>query len=279
MDKVIFEKTLRAYIQNAPENFVQRETARRPELEGMRIFDEPLIGYASAGDPFFTEAKNPGVIGAHFITPEEWLSGAKTVISIFLPINSRICEANRQNMTWPADEWMHARIEGQAFQNKICHFTVDLLKKEGFSALAPMIDSRYKSGYPGTRDITEQNRFTSNWSERHAAYAAGLGTFGLSRGLISRKGVAGRYLSIITSAVFEPDKRPYTGIYDYCINCGACIKNCPVKAISKEKGKEHQPCSDFLDSTKAKHAPYYGCGKCQVNVPCESRAPGSPQGS
>jgi len=239
----------------------------------MRIFDEPLFGYASADDPFFEELKKPGIIGAHFKAPGEWLPGAKTVVSLFLPFTGQVRLANAQDMAWPADEWLHARIEGQAFQNKICRFTEDLLKKESFTALSPMLDSRLKSGNPLSHNKAEQDFYSSNWSERHVAYAAGLGTFGLSKGLITAKGVAGRYLSIISDIPFEAVKRSYTGIYDYCINCGACARNCPAKAISKEKGKNHYLCSAFVDATKARHDPRYGCGKCQVKVPCESANP------
>ena len=273
MEKADFEKTLIEHIKNSPDNCIQKEAALRPDLAGMRIFDDPIFGYASAEDTYFDEAKKPGVIGAHFMTPQEWLPGAKTVISLFLPFTGQVRISNRENQSWPSDEWLHARIEGQVFQGKVCRYAEELLRREGFPALAPMTDSRCSSKSPNTNDKTEQNYYTSNWSERHVAYAAGLGTFGLSKGLISRKGVAGRYLSIITAACFEADKRPYTGIYDYCLSCGACVHNCPAGAISKEKGKIHYLCSDFLDSVKAKHRPYYGCGKCQVKVPCESRAP------
>ena len=273
MNKADFEKALKEFFNNSSGNYVEKEIALKPDLAGMKIFDEPLFGYASADDPYFAEAKKPGIIGAHFMTPAEWLPGAQTVIALFLPFTEQVRAANRQDLSWPSDEWLHARIEGQTFQNKICRFAEDLLKKEGFPALAPMTDSRLKVGNPLVSDKADQNFYSSNWSERHIAYAAGLGTFGLSKGLITRKGVAGRYLSIITGAVFEPDKRPYTGVYDYCNNCGACARNCPVTAISIEKGKNHCLCSDFLDTTKAKHAPRYGCGKCQVKVPCEDRAP------
>jgi epoxyqueuosine reductase QueG len=269
MDKTYFEKSLNNFIQDSPGNYIKKENALRPDLEGMRIFDEPLFGCASAEDPYFTEAKKPEIIGPHFMAPQEWLPGAKTVIAVFLPFTAQVREANRQNMDWPADEWLLARIEGQAFQNTICCFAVELLEKDGFATLAPMIDSRLSTASPLTKDKADQIYHTSNWSERHVAYAAGLGTFGLSKNLISRKGAAGRYLSVITTAPFEADERGYTGIYDYCSNCGACIRNCPTGAISKEKGKLHPPCSAFLDSTKARHAPYYGCGKCQVKVPCE----------
>jgi len=275
MEKIFFEKTLKDHILSSQDNFIKKEEALRPDLEGMCIFDEPLFGYASAIDPFFAEAKKPEVIGAHFMAPDEWLPGAKTVISVFLPFTARVREANRLDMAWPALEWLHGRIEGQAFQVKICRLVEDLLKKEGFAALTPMIDNRLSSRSPLTDDKTEQGFYTTNWSERHAAFAAGLGTFGLSKGLITRKGVAGRFLSVITSAQFEPTKRSYRGPYDYCIRCYACVANCPVGAISKEKGKLHYPCSGFLDAVKAKHSPYYGCGKCQVKVPCEDNAPGA----
>lgn len=39
--------------------------------------------------------------------------------------------------------------------------------------------------------------------------------------------------------------------------------------ISKDKGKNHRICSDFLDSTEEKYKPRYDCGKCQIGVPCE----------
>ena len=274
MNKTDFENKLLEFIRNSPDNCVQKNIAMRPDLESMYFFDEPLFGYASALDPYFEEAKKPGIIGPHFMTPAEWLPGAKTVFSAFLPYSSRVRSANSMNMDWPADEWLHARIEGQAFQNKICRFAEELLQKEGFAAVTPLLDSRFKGTGIKNKDNAREEDFTSNWSERHVAYAAGLGTFGLSKGLITRKGVAGRFLSIISNISLEPDKRPYTGVYDYCTFCGACANNCPAKAISIEGGKLHCPCSGFLDKVREKRPPYYGCGKCQVKVPCEDKAPG-----
>ena len=113
----------------------------------------------------------------------------------------------------------------------------------------------------------------SNWSERHIAYASGLGTFCLTRGLISAKGVAGRYASIIVSEAYEAYERPYTGVYDWCIMCGACISRCPAGAISLDGGKNQSKCKEWMDLMKIRYSPRYGCGKCQVGVPCESRIP------
>jgi epoxyqueuosine reductase QueG len=268
-----FEEILKNFIHTAPGNFVGKDLALRPELAGMRIFDDPLAGYADPADPYFRELKKPGVIGDHVMLPHEWLPDAKAVISVFLPFTEQVRAANRAGMDWPADEWLHARIEGQAFQNELCRFMAAKLREEGFTTAAPMIDSRFASGNPEITDRKNQGYYTSNWSERHAAYACGLGTFGLSRGLITRRGMAGRFLSLITSAPFEPDVRPYTGLYDYCVRCGACSRNCPAGAITLNEGKNHPRCSAFLETTREKHRPRYGCGKCQVKVPCENRIP------
>jgi epoxyqueuosine reductase QueG len=267
-----FSELVTEYINTNPKNFVEPGLALKPELAGMRIFDEPLIGFADARDPYFAELKKADVIGDHFMLPLEWLPRARTVISFFLPFTDIVKIANRQDMDWPADEWLHARIEGQAFIGELCRHIIDVLHAEGFACVAPCIDPRFSTKSPVT-DKTKQGFYTSNWSERHVAHVCALGTFGLSRGLITAKGIAGRFGSIVTDAVFEPTKRPYAGVNDYCTRCGACARNCPVGAISLDGGKKHLPCSTFLDKTKAKRPPWYGCGKCQVRVPCESRIP------
>ncbi|MCL2128225.1 MAG: 4Fe-4S binding protein, partial [Treponema sp.] len=176
------------------------------------------------------------------------------------------------DMNRPADEWLHARYEGQEFQAKTCRFAANLLEKEGFPTVAPMTDPRYTSGNPRFPDKARQEHHTSNWSERHVAYACGLGTFGLSAGLITAKGVAGRFISLVTGARFEENRRFYAKFDEYCIHCGACVRNCPAKAISAEAGKSHPPCSEFLNSI-GRQGVRYGCGKCQVNVPCENGIP------
>jgi epoxyqueuosine reductase QueG len=278
MEKCAFENILRNFVDSESANsgsgnVVADEIALRPELAGMRIFDEPIFAYAAADDPLFAQLKQPGIIGDHFMLPGAWLPEARTVLSVFFPFNKRVTEANRANMSWPADEWLHARIEGQQFQNSMCAFMKTRLEIAGFSCAVPMIDPRFFSNHPSVKDKTQQAYYTSNWSERHVAYICGMGTFGLSRGLITSKGIAGRFISLITSAFFEPSRRPYTKIDEYCVHCGACVRNCPVNAISAETGKAHPPCANFLDRVREQYAPRYGCGKCQVQVPCEAGIP------
>ncbi|MFP3040633.1 4Fe-4S binding protein [Treponema primitia] len=275
MEKEALTGLINELVNGARGNSVATDTALRPDLAGMPFFAEPLVGFAAADDPYFGELKKPGVIGKHFLLPRDWLGSAQTVVSVFFPHTEQVKKANRQNMEWPADEWLHARIEGQVFLEALGRHVIAFLKDRGFDCISPGADPRFSTKSPLTTDKAEQNYYTSNWSERHVAHVCGLGTFGLSRGLITPRGISGRFTSFITGAYFEPTARPYSGTKDYCTRCGACVRHCPVKAISPETGKNHPLCSAFLNRTKEKHRPRYGCGKCQSGVPCENGIPGS----
>lgn len=64
----------------------------------------------------------------------------------------------------------------------------------------------------------------------------------------------------------------YTGVYEYCINCGACTR-CPAGAISVQEGKDLMRCTRYFDYLREKYAPRFGCGKCYVHTPCERGIP------
>lgn len=68
-------------------------------------------------------------------------------------------------------------------------------------------------------------------------------------------------------------ERPYSDVYEYCLKCGACAKKCPVGAISVKSGKHQLPCGMYQKLMMKKYSPRYGCGKCQVGVPCEFKNP------
>lgn len=270
MKKQDLIKAAESYIAHSPDNYISEEIAISKNAVGLKIYDAPIFAFGPADDECFRLLKNPAAVGEHYMLPKEWLPSAKTVISFFLPFSEEVRKGNRKNMTWPSDEWLHGRIEGQMLLSRLCVHLKNLLNESGYLSIIPALDERF---WTNTDSPEYEKQFTSNWSERHTAFVCGLGTFGLSRGLITKKGLAGRFGSIITELYLAPDGRDYKEIYEYCSMCGKCAKNCPVGAISKETGKKHKPCSDFLEETKIKCKPRYGCGKCQVYVPCESRIP------
>lgn len=239
----------------------------------MRMFDEPLIGIGSAKDPLFEEYKDPSAVGPWHRSPKEWLPEAATVVSLFFPICEEARRSNRGTPGEPSLEWLYCRIEGNEYLRSFIGRFRDSLIQEGYRACAPALDERFRAFMNQKPDSdSEAPVYGSMWSERHVAYLCGLGTFGLSKGIITRKGMAGRFCSLVTSLELEADARPYQGLYDYCIQCGQCIERCPVHAISA-KGKEHIPCHNWLLHVKEQHAPRLGCGKCQTAVPCECGIP------
>jgi epoxyqueuosine reductase len=232
------------------------------DLGGLQIFEAPLIAAATANanDPLFTTLKDPAAVGSHHLLPAEWLPSARTVIAYFLPFTPAVRQANRGQGD-PATEWLYGRIEGQVFNNALSRFLADKLAAAGYAAAIPAQDARF---------AVSSRR--SNWSERHVAFIAGLGTLSLNCSIITAKGAAGRLGSVITDLALEPTTRAYSDKYEYCSHCGACIRRCPPQAID-EAGKSHPVCSDYLDSILARFKPRYGCGKCQTGVPCEDRIP------
>ena len=264
-----------AFLSRPGENQVGAEEALSPDLAGLPLFDPPLLGISAAHDPLYATLKAPEAIGPWFLSPEEWLPGAATVLSFFFPFSQAVIQSNRQTPDAPSPAWLHGRVEGQALLFRWARHLVALLQAAGWQALCPCLDPRFASmEHRGTdRRFPSQAAFTSRWSERHAAYISGLGTFGLHKGLITEQGTCGRFVSVLTDLPLTPTARPYTGLYDYCTHCGACVRRCPVGAISQEAGKDHVACAYFVDWTMALYAPRYGCGKCQVGVPCQSRNP------
>lgn len=253
MDLETIQQQLNDFVLHSPQNIV-------PELDGMQIFDPPLVAIASATDPWWETLKQPEIVGPHHLSPTEWLRGANSIISCFLPHTERVRSANRLKGK-PATEWLHGRHEGEAFNNALALVLVEVIQQAGGVAIVPRPDGRF-----------EVVDLRSNWSERHVAFIAGLGTFSLNRSLITESGSAGRFFSVITDLKLTPTTRPYTAVDEYCNQCGACIERCPPHAISRD-GKDNAVCLTYLREMKIRFAPRYGCGKCQTAVPCEARRP------
>ncbi|TWH51920.1 (Fe-S)-binding protein [Sporomusa sp. KB1] len=250
-------------------------------------YDEPLIQYASADDSLFEEYKK--LLYPEHLTPKEAFELAfgqgtysgGTVISILLPINEKIRISNRPQTEGPSKEWALFNSFGHLFLPKLAEHIETYLNKQGYRTVAPTI-AKWFVMKPFGPDLA----LGSNWSERHIAYAAGLGTFSLNEGFISEKGIAVRLLSVVTGLKLTPDSRTDRPYNANCLffskgTCGVCIKRCPAGALSQE-GHDKTKCRSFAygDEMKKLAASYggkpgtsAGCSLCQTNVPCEFRPP------
>jgi epoxyqueuosine reductase QueG len=152
---------------------------------------------------------------------------------------------------------------------------VEFITDKGYLAVAPFIQPYFKT-------MENEKGKLSNWSERHIAYAAGLGTFSLSDGFITERGIAHRCGSVVTDMPLPITPRtaetPYSNCRFYANNeCGDCISRCPANAIS-EQGHDKIKCQHYMYAEIAYIKKEYGvdvqgCGLCQTEVPCEFRNP------
>ena len=272
------EDVIREYIDLSPENTLQGSFQEK-------AFETPLVGFSKGDDPIYESYKE--YVGPFHWTPLEIFNqtfprinvtaGDLAVISWILPQTRATRADNLRQDTYPAERWARARIFGEEVNVKLRNRVVEVLQQAGHEAVAPMLAPAWE------KKISDQYVFASTWSERHAAYAAGLGTFGLCDGLITPRGKAMRAGSVVARIDIAPTSRAYTDHRAYCLfyskgSCGKCIERCPVGALS-ENGHDKVKCLQHLkpvteEYVKANyHFDGYGCGLCQVGVPCEAGIP------
>lgn len=90
MDKQTLLRLITEFSRESALNRVSAAAALSPELVGFRMYEEPLVGIADAGDPYFEILRRPGVVGPHFRPPAAWLPAARSVVSLFFPFTDQV---------------------------------------------------------------------------------------------------------------------------------------------------------------------------------------------
>ena len=251
-----------------------------------KAWDDALVAFSSGTDQMYVSLKEH--IGPFHLTPTEAFalgSGGYprahprelSVISWALCQTEPTKAANRAETSLPSEPWARARIFGQAGNSALHVALVDALAAVGYPAVAPGLLPEW-----GEHNSAEFGR-ASSWSERHVAHISGLGTFGLAGGVITKRGQAVRFGSVVVRATIPPTPRPYAGPFAYCLffargTCGACADRCPVGSVTRE-GRDKEACARHLRPVTEEYVRRefdfdgYGCGLCQTGVPCESGIP------
>jgi len=254
--------------------------------QDLAMWERPLIGVAAGDDPYYYFLKEH--IGLFHWTPEEAfkLKYAKDVskenlrvVSMAFPQTMETKQSQSLETKCPSREWIVTRGEWEPLMKEFSGKLVKKLSDMNIRSLSIDLQTEFSTANSETLGIA------SKWSHRHSAYLAGLGTFGLSEGLITEKGKAVRLTSLIIEAPLTPTVRPYTSHNQWCLyykdgSCGACIKRCPVNAITFEK-HDKEACEAYETVFAEKHWPadidrgdyILGCGLCQVGIPCQNKKP------
>jgi hypothetical protein len=286
--------------------FEENALNRLPSNYGeSRIFSSPLIGVARGDDPIFQKYKE--LIGPEHLTPLElWLSeGFKSlspsdlrIISIVFPYSEKIREESKNivkdsQITLPAEIYCVGRNYANEFKKVICRNIIEFFKLKGYRSVAAMLSESFSILRPKMEIVY------STWSERHIAFATGLGTFSLHEGLITEIGCNIRLASVVTDAALEITPRRYDKPYANCLyyskgTCRRCEARCPANAID-ENGHDKLKCYEYnrkiarimFNRISPILKPHkrrinwalrpvsypVGCAFCQFNVPCMDKNP------
>lgn len=281
MDSLVqVERIIRNYWADASSNSLHLAS-------GEKAWARPHVAVARGDDPLFLHCKE--LIGPFLWTPEEAFALAfpknslpaceLRVISYVLPQTPETRTDQCQATTLPAERWARSRFHGEEFNCELRLHLADTLTRAGHPAVAP-------ERLPGFA-YRQSERFglASNWSERHVAFIAGLGTFGLSDGLITPWGKAVRFGSVVSHIDLPITERSYGDDHQaWCLwyakgTCGLCAKRCPANAITTGAGHDKQACFNYIrEVTTPYTTKTYGtgatpCGLCQVKIPCEAHVP------
>lgn len=275
LDTADIIREIRNFTARSPLNYI-------PEANDTPVFDIPLVGFADGADPIFNEFKT--LVGPDHVTPVEALAGATGetladlppvyVIAWTLTHSQPVRAANRRRKRTTSKLAALARTRGGALNNALRDHLAAWLREHGYRAAAPA-----REAYFSADDHTEEKY--SNWSERNVAYAAGLGSFGISGSFITACGIAARGGSVVTDLSLPPTSRPpdrYAGCLFFADgSCLKCARRCPAGAISAT-GRRKSLCRPYCLTQYPRlrreyGVPTPGCNLCQVAVPCEAADP------
>jgi len=258
-------------------------TLGRPEA---RLYDRPVFGIARGDDPYYDFLKEH--IGPFHWSPEDAFrlkyqgpvqKSDLRVVSMIFPQTAETKLAQSKEIRCPAREWIVSRGEWEPLMKEFSGKLTEALEQMGIRCVSIELLKEFSTVRSETLGIA------SKWSHRHSAYLAGLGTFGLSEGLITEKGKAVRITSLIVEAPFEPTPMPYSAYNDWCLfyrdgSCGICIERCPAGSIAKD-GHDKDACDAYEEYFASHFWPedvnrrdyILGCGLCQAGVPCQDKRP------
>lgn len=282
------ESAIKEYIRTSPLNHL---TA----FDNEPIVDEPIVGFADGDDPVFQDLKT--IIGEFHLTPREVMEkyvagkrwqfgvtggiGSVGVVSWALPLAHEVRLHERTSPFGGSPRYNHSRWIGIRLYECLEQYIASLLEVMGCNAVPPTQSRLFEiKEMPGSS-------LAANWSERHIAYACGLGTFGLNGLMITSRGCAVYLGSVVCDRALTPTPRAASHVancpYYKDGSCGICIKRCLGVAIGDE-GRSNTACLKNLRDEQAGKVrslglekglvgPAPACGRCSTAVPCEDRIP------
>ena len=282
------DRAIKEYVRTSPLNHLTF-------FDSAPFVDEPLVAFGDGDDPIFRDLKT--IVGEFHMTPREvlekyiadkgWRFGMAAgidkvgIVSWALPITVENRLPERKALFGGSTRYNHTRWIGIQLYENLEKYVASLLEVLRCNAVAPTQSRFFEiKQMPG-------DWLAANWSERHIAYACGLGTFGLNGLMITSHGCAVYLGSVVFDRAVTPTPREPSHIA-YCPyfrdgSCGKCIEHCPGAAIGRE-GRSNVACLKNLRDEQPNNIRTHGldtdlvgrapaCGRCSTGLPCEERIP------
>ena len=296
LDAGLFQIDPCRFLENAIKDYVRTSPLNHlTAFDNAPIIDEPVVGFADGDDRIFRDLKT--VIGEFHLTPREILEkhiAAKrwrfcptanidriSVVSWALPLTRETRIMERTAPVGGSPRYNHSRWIGIQLYENVEKYVASLLEVLRCNAIAPTQSKLF--------EIKEMSGgwLAANWSERHVAYACGLGTFGLNGLMITPRGCAVYLGSVVCDRALAPTPRAASHVancpYFKDKSCGLCIEHCIGEAISRD-GRSNVACLRNLRDEQANKiialgldkglvGPAPSCGRCSTGLPCEDRIP------
>ena len=233
--------------------------ARASSFAGATRYRKPLVGFAATDDPRFLELRDH--VDPRHALPSQLLSGARSVISFFLPFDEEVVQANARHRREVARGWAVAYVETNALIERIISDVMETLRGMGVRAAAEPPTGKF-----------DRATLASTWSHKSVAVIAGLGSIGLHHMLITDWGCAGRLGSLVVDAELATERREPV---ERCLHhaksgCLECVQWCPVGALRPDGSLDKQRCWVRCQSVAASFRDVglaEVCGKCVLG-PC-----------
>jgi len=222
-----------------------QETIRDEIISTCRRMEIPLVGIADV-DRWEKPLFNPWIPQAYY--PQSIWPPARAVIVIGLPVHLPALETTPS--IWYHELYNTVNRLLDEYTYKIASF----LNEAGFPSVSVPRD-----GYSGIEALKREP--VAFFSHRHAAFLAGLGTFGMNNMVLTREfGPRVRFGSVFTSAPLRSDPLKKE---ELCTRCMNCVLLCPVQALSGEYPKnttDKTACTEY--SAILRQRGISPCGNC-----------------
>ncbi len=174
--------------------------------------------------------------------PRYYMPKARSAIVVGIGYTKAICDVwgtYEEEGRLPTPYMMFGFAQLNWELSRIALKIAKVLETFGFRSL-PIPPSYALSRYRYWEDLDKTKKYMGDLSIKHAALAAGLGTFGWNNLILTPSfGARQRLIAIVTEAQLEPGELIFPEKLCKPESCGyACVKACPINALNKSKAQE-----------------------------------------